>query len=145
LALMISCVSCSLFERSADFHLQKAIEKNPALFDSTTVVERDTVTLETMRMDTTFLMQRDTVVEYKQQDNLGREVEIRYLYNTITDSVEIAVDCPDQEVITEKETTIQTVIKRPKYYRLLNIGLILAVVIILYLVVKLSSIKSKIR
>ena len=110
LALLLS--SCS-----GSWHLRRAIKKDPALFDSTSVVKIDTLRIKTERVDTAFIQQRDTVIQYIQQDNQGRPIEIRYRWNTKTDTVEINVDCPDQEVITNTITNTNTVLVKPSIWQ----------------------------
>ncbi len=110
LLLLIS--SCS-----GSWHLRKAIKKDPSLFDSTTVTKRDTLRLETLKVDTAFIQQRDTLIQYIQRDNNGDSIQIRYRWNTKTDTVQIEVDCPDQEVITNTITKTNTVIVKPSIWQ----------------------------
>ena len=97
MALVLSLCSCS-----ANWHIRKAKKKDPSLFDTVETV--DTVVLEVPKVDTLFKQVRDTLIEYIQKDSIGQEVKIKYLYNTVTDSVFIEVDCPDPEIITKTVT-----------------------------------------
>ena len=133
--LLLLLSSCS-----ASWHIQRAIKKDASLFDSTSVVATDTVRLITERVDTAFIQQRDTLIQYIQQDNEGNDVEIRYKWNTKTDSVFIEVDCPDQEVITNTITNTNTLLIKPTLWQQIKslwwLILILLGVIVLKFIVK---------
>lgn len=108
LLLLISLMSCS-----AEWHINRAIKKNPNILDTTRVVTLDTVLVPVTSVDTAFILQRDTLVQYVQVDSSGKEVEIRYKWNTKTDSIFIEVDCPDCENVTK--TVTETVTIQPTF------------------------------
>lgn len=102
--------------RSAQAHLNLAIKKDPSILDTTRQVSIDTLIIETPSVDTSFVQVRDTLITYVQKDSIGREIQIKYLWNTETDSVFIEADCPDPEIITRTETQTIYVTKHPAWW-----------------------------
>lgn len=109
IALVMGMCSCS-----ASWHIRKAKEKDPSMFKDTVSVEKiDTVIVEVPKVDTSFMQIRDTLIEYIQGD-----VKIKYLWNTITDSVFIEADCPDAEVITKEVVkTVPPIVLKPTFWQ----------------------------
>ena len=103
LFLLVLFMSCS-----SQWHLRRAIKKDPSAFDTTRVVQLDTVIVPIESVDTVFKLQRDTLIEYLQND-----VQIKYRYSTITDTLMIEVDCPDNEVVTKTVTETVPIIIQP--------------------------------
>ena len=123
---------------SCDAHklMSMAIKKDPSILDSTTVVSRDTTLLETVRVDTVFRLKRDTLIRYVQKDNLGKEIEVQVRWRTKTDTLEIQVDCPDQETIIETKETTVTVKVVPKWFKWVMRGGIFGLILIAALAIK---------
>jgi len=108
---MLSC--------SASWHIRRAHQKDPSLFSDTTKVEKiDTLKIVSPPVKTSFLQRRDTLIIRHQKDSAEKEVEIRYRWNTETDTVEIQADCPDPEIITKTITKTNTIIKKHNYWKM---------------------------
>lgn len=107
LALWCSC--------SAQWHLRQSIKKDPSIFDTTRQVKRDTTFIKVASVDTVFKQKRDTVIQYIQSDSIGREIRVKYIWNTKTDTVMLDVDCGDQKVITETVIETRTVKVEPTW------------------------------
>lgn len=98
----IVALLCMLMSCSASKLVRMAQKKDPNIFKTTTV--RDTTFIETPVVEFVDKIQRDTLIEYK-----DGETVIRYRYNTLTDTLEIEADCPDNVLVTETtDTTIVT-------------------------------------
>ena len=109
ITFIILISSCST-QRRAQRHISRAKKLDPSAFTTKTVI--DTVTLETEKVETKFVQVHDTT--FIQKDNLGQDIKIEYRWREfegIPDTVEIAVDCPDQKVINN--ITTETVLVRP--------------------------------
>ena len=119
IAIILICCSCS-----ASWHIKTAMRKDPTLFQADTVQLIDTLVVHTESVDTTFIQQMDTVIQFVQKDNRGQEIKIKYLWNTKTDTVQISVDCPEQEIITKTNTVTKTVTIKPTLWESIRWGLI---------------------
>lgn len=106
-ALLCSC--------SAQWHLRQSIKKDPSIFDTTRQVKRDTTFIKVASVDTVFKQQRDTLIQYIQRDSIGREIRVKYLWNTKTDTVLVDIDCGDQKVIRETITETRTIKVEPTW------------------------------
>lgn len=111
LLLLLVISSCS-----ASWHIKKAKAKDPDLFTYNETVKIDTLIQEVTKVDTLFRKKVDTLIQFVQKDSLKREIQIKYKYNTITDSVFIEVDCPDVEVITKEVVKTNTVEIKPNIW-----------------------------
>jgi len=127
---------------SSGWHLKRAQQKDPTLFDTTRTVSVDTVIIETAAVDTAFAQVRDTLIVYTiREPQSDKDVIVKYLWNTKTDSVFIEVDCPDQEVITNTITETNTVYLKPSFWEKLKLtGWILLLIGFMYLVVRMLQI-----
>ena len=130
LIVLLLCSSCS-----ASYHIKKAMRKDPSLFKADTVSIVDTVRVVTQKVDTAFIQQTDTLIQFIQQDDIGQDIKIKYLYSTITDSVFIEVDCPDQQTIVKTEVVTKTVTIKPTFfekirYLLIGIGILLFILLV---------------
>ena len=93
--ILISC--------SPEFHIRRAVKKNPSLFDTTTVRKVD---IRTIHMDNySFTEHRPPVLDTLtliQVNAQGKEIIIKYVDRV--DSIYMDVDCPDPEVVTITDT-----------------------------------------
>ena len=101
---------------SATWHIKRAKAKQPELFTYKETLKIDTLIKEVATVDTVFKQKTDTLIQFVQKDSIHNEVIIRYKYNTLTDSVFIEVDCPDNEVITKEVIKTQTVEIKPSLW-----------------------------
>jgi hypothetical protein len=106
-ALLILLTGCS-----ANWHLKRAIQKNPAILTDGVVVERVTDTIEVitpeLRVDTLHRFSRDTVTTYVDR------VKIRTKVDTIARTVYVDVVCPGDTIYVPYEydkTVIQPRVK----------------------------------
>ena len=129
-ALIAMLMSCS-----ATWHVERAMKKDPLIFETTQTEKVDTVTIPVKEVDTLFIQQRDTLIEYIQKDSLGRETIIKYKWNTLTDSVFISADCPDPEIVTKTITKTNTITLKPTIKDLLTRFWWIMFIIVLFLVI----------
>jgi len=103
---------CMLFSAcSANWHIRQAVKKDPSILDTTRTVQVDTVRIDVPVVRIEELIKRDTLVEFR-----DGETVIRYKYNTLTDSIFVEADCPDQKVITKTEKITATVTVLPRWF-----------------------------
>ena len=123
LAIILS--SCS-----AQWHLRKAITKDPSIIDTVKVVTIDTVWMEVKKIDTVFKFNFDTVFFVKDS------VKVKFFYQNRDSLVYLDVDCPDCPSIktTEKKTTIIEVESKAKRITWIILGI--AVGIGIFLIIK---------
>jgi len=123
LSLTLLLPSCS-----AQWHLKKAVQKDPSILQKDTLVVRDTVVTQPVAItDTVILKQRDTIRLVK--DRL--KVEIVKVNDTITidaicdsDTIISIIEVPyDKIVYVEKEKPIQIIQRWMAYLLLLVIGI----------------------
>lgn len=123
LSLTLLLPSCS-----AQWHLKKAVQKDPSILQKDTLVVRDTVVTQPVAItDTVILKQRDTIRLVK--DRL--KVEIVKVNDTITidaicdsDTIISIIEVPyDKVVYVEKEKPIQIIQRWMSYLLLLVIGI----------------------
>jgi hypothetical protein len=114
---------------SSQWHLKKAIQKDPSILTEGVVIERvtDTITVITpeLRVDTIHAWSRDTVTTYVDR------VRIRTKVDTVNRTVFIDVVCPPDTVYVEHtydKTIIQPkVVKRlPWWVFILCLGIIIS-------------------
>jgi hypothetical protein len=111
------------------------MRKDPSLFSTDTVQVVDTLVISTEKVDTAFVQQTDTLIRFIQKDSEGQEIRIEYKWNTKTDTVEIAVDCPDNEVVIKTNTVTNTVKVLPSFMEKAKAGVIVIIsLIVLYLI-----------
>jgi hypothetical protein len=106
--LMVSLCGCS-----ANWHLKKAIAKNPLILIEGVVIERvtDTVTVITpeIKVDTVHAWSVDTVTTYVDR------VRIRTKVDTVARTVYVDVICPADTIYvpyTYEKTTVRPVVKK---------------------------------
>ena len=105
LILLVLLTSCS-----AQWHLKKAVQKDPLILERDTLVVRDTVVTQPVAItDTVTLKQRDTITLIKER----LKVEIVKVNDTITINAECAsdtiisvIEVPYEKVIYVKEETL---------------------------------------
>jgi len=123
LILLSSLMSCS-----AQWHLQKAVRKDPSILVKDTMVVRDTVVVQPVAItDTVTLKQQDTITLIKEK----LKVRLVRVNDTITINAECAsdtiisvVEVPyDKVVYVEKEKPIQIIQKWMAYLLLLIVGI----------------------
>ena len=123
LSLTLLLPSCS-----AQWHLKKAVQKDPSILQKDTLVVRDTVVTQPVAItDTVILKQRDTIRLVK--DRL--KVEIVKVNDTITidaicdsDTIISIIEVPYERVVyVEKEKPIQIIQRWMAYLLLLVIGI----------------------
>ena len=123
LILISSLMSCS-----AQWHLKKAVRKDPTIMEKDTLVVRDTVVVQPVAItDTVTLKQQDTITLIK--DKL--KVRLVRVNDTITINAECAsdtiisvVEVPyDKVIYVEKEKPIQIIQKWMAYLLLLIVGI----------------------
>ena len=95
--------------KSAQWHLAKALEKDPTIIVNDSIREVDTVWNEIPVIDTVFKETYDTIEFIKE------ETKIRYFRDTVTNEVFIEVDCPDCPEITNTVTVTKTIIQEPNW------------------------------
>ena len=95
--LLITC-SILLMGCSSQWHLRKAIKKDPSILQTDTMMVTviDTFITAPIHIDTSFLLSNDTVTIIR--DN----VTVKHYYNRQTDSVWILVEKPTDTLIQEK-------------------------------------------
>ena len=123
LILLSSLTSCS-----AQWHLQKAVRKDPSILVKDTMVVRDTVVVQPVAItDTVTLKQQDTITLIKEK----LKVRLVRVNDTITINAECAsdtiisvVEVPyDKVIYVEKEKPIQIIQKWMAYLLLLIVGI----------------------
>ena len=123
LILLSSLMSCS-----AQWHLKKAVQKDPLILEKDTLVVTDTVVSPPVAItDTVTLKQHDTIIIVK--DRL--KVQLVKVNDTITINAECAsdtiisvVEVPyDKIVYVEKEKPIQIIQRWMAYLLLLIVGI----------------------
>lgn len=126
LFLFIFC-SCS-----ANWHIQKAKKKNPALFDTTSVVTIDTIIREIPKRDTLVSVVYDTLVKWETKEKAV--VSYKFLRDTVNnyDTLEISVDCPDCKDVVRNEVKTQTVETYPLWIPYSLAAVIAIILIYLY-------------
>jgi hypothetical protein len=122
LSLILLLSSCS-----AQWHLRKAVQKDPTILKKDTLVVRDTIVVKPVALrDTVILKQRDTIRLVK--DRLS--VQIIKVNDTITidaicdsDTIISVIEVPYEKfVYIEKETTIQKIQRLALYLVLIFLG-----------------------
>lgn len=88
---------------NANWHLQRAIKKDPFILVVDTVKMIDTVFVEVASVDTIFKYKFDTVEFWKDS------VYVKYYYQVEDSLVYLEVDCPDKEVITDTKIITETI------------------------------------
>ena len=121
--LLLTLTSCS-----ADYHLRKAIAKDPTIMTEGVVIETVTDTIEVivpeLRVDTLHEWSVDTVTTYVDR------VRIRTKVDTVQRTVYVDVVCPADTVYVEhttERTVIQPTVKPRFEWRWLLIVLAIAV------------------
>lgn len=127
--LPIILIMCSC---SAQWHLRKAITKDPSIIDTVKVVTVDTVWLEVKKIDTLFKYKFDTISFVKDS------VRIKFHYQYLDSIVYLDVDCPDCPSInkTESKTTVVDKKSGKRFIDGLIAGLILGFVVVLVFVLR---------
>jgi len=108
IALVIPMYGCG-----ANWHLKRAIMKDPSILTEGVVIERvtDTITviMPELRVDTVHAWSRDTVTTYVDR------VRIRTKVDTVNRTVFVDVVCPPDTIYVEhtyEKTTIRPVVKQ---------------------------------
>jgi hypothetical protein len=123
LTLVLSLTSCS-----AQWHLKKAVQKDPSVLAKDTLIVNDTVVVQPVAItDTVILKQHDTIRLVK--DRL--RVEIVKVNDTITidaicdsDTIVSIVEIPYEKVVyVEKEKPLQIMQRYALYLLLVLIGI----------------------
>lgn len=105
IALIVLLSSCS-----ASWHIQKARQKDPTIFELFKKTKIDTVWVEVKRVDTLFKFDIDTVRIIKDS------VKIKYFYSYKDSLVYIDVDCPDCPSIITTVTEKEMVYVKPTFW-----------------------------
>ena len=125
LAIILS--SCS-----AQWHLRKAITKDPSIIDTVKVVTIDTVWMEVKKIDTVFKYNFDTVFFVKDS------VKVKFFYQNRDSLAYLDVDCPDCPSIKTTETKAPVIHKEIGFggmkWLFIGIGIGIALVLILKMV-----------
>lgn len=108
LYILICMVSCS-----ANWHLRKAIQKDPTIIQEDTITVVDTVSLisEKVQVDSVFKLTTDTVIIQKDR------LTVKHYYNN--DSIYIEGECAEDTLIEYREVKVpyeQIVYKEDKDY-----------------------------
>lgn len=107
--IVFLCFMMFLCSCSGQWHLRKALKKDPSILVVDTVIKYDTVILELNRIDTLFRYNFDTVEFWKDS------IFVSYFYDTIQNDVYLEVDCPDEKVIYKDRTVTKTVKVEPSF------------------------------
>jgi hypothetical protein len=124
IALVVLLCGCS-----ADWHLRKAISKDPSILLEGTTIIYDTVTVvrPELRVDTLHTWRVDTVTSYVDR------VRIRTKVDTVNRTVYVDVVCPADTIrVPYESVVIQPVVGKPKQ------GLWLVGLVVLLIAVYLS-------
>lgn len=110
-SIIIIC-ALALSGCSANWHLNRAIKKNPAIL--TTQVIHDTITLVTpeLRVDTVHQFSSDTVT------TVVDRVRIRTKVDTVNQTVYVDVTCPGDTIFVPYEKTVNTIEYKRKNHAL---------------------------
>jgi hypothetical protein len=123
LTLVLSLTSCS-----AQWHLKKAVQKDPSVLAKDTLIVNDTVVVQPVAItDTVILKQHDTIKLVK--DRL--RVEIVKVNDTITidaicdsDTIISVIEVPYEKIVyVEKEKPLQIIQRYALYLLLVLIGI----------------------
>jgi hypothetical protein len=113
---------------SAQWHLKKAIAKDPTILKEGVVIERVTDTIEVitpeLRVDTLHRFSRDTVTTYVDR------VKIRTKVDTVNQTVYVDVVCPSDTIYVPYEyekTVVQPKVEKINWLPLIIVLLILAI------------------
>jgi len=113
-----------MFSCSASWHIKKAKRLDPSLFTTKIDTVRDTIFIEIARVDTTFEYRFDTVKMWLDS------VYVEYHYDTLTNTVHLAADCPDQQVITETIEKIEYVEPKLTFWEKIQYSFYLLIAVI---------------
>ena len=125
---LLLCISVALSSCSAQWHLKKAIKKDPMILQKDTVTVVDTIVTPPVELtDTVVLQERDTLVIEREK----LKVKIIRAFDTIrvdatceSDTIVSIVEVPYEKVIyTEKESWWDTLAKQIVYFLLVALGL----------------------
>lgn len=108
IALVVMLCGCS-----ADWHLRKAISKDPSILLEGTTIIHDTVTVirPELRVDTLHTWSVDTVTSYVDR------VRIRTKVDTVNRTVYVDVICPADTIrVPYERVVIQPVVGKPRSY-----------------------------
>jgi hypothetical protein len=119
-AVMLSWL---LFSCSAQWHLNKALQKDPDIIQADTVVKVDTVYRTIRKVDTVIQINRipeiDTLelVKYINRNIPGKTVydTVKIYLNRQDDSLNVGVDCPDCPQITKQLLIEKGYILKPSW------------------------------
>ncbi len=119
---------------SANWHLKKAIAKDPSILTQGVVIERvtDTITVITpeLQVDTVHAWSHDTVTTYIDR------VRIRTKVDTVQRTVFVDVVCPPDTVFVEhtyEKTTIRPVVKQRTPWWLVAVFLLVLSILLMLL------------
>jgi len=108
--MLFSVVLCGC---SAQYHLRKALKKDPSIVVNDTVVTVDTVWRQIQRVDTVFKYDYSDTVVFINKDS----VVVKYFHSHTDSLTYIEADCPDCPEITEKETVTKTIKVEPTIWQ----------------------------
>lgn len=114
---------------SANWHMKKALKKDPSIVEIKTVKVVDTVFIEVEKIDTLFKYKFDTVTFWKDS------IYVKYFYQTQDSLVYLEVDCPDNEVITNTVTETKTIVIKPTLWEKIQSGFTTLIVLWIIIVV----------
>lgn len=150
--LMAALGSCSPKLWSSEWHIKRALQKDPSLYDTTARVARvDTIIREIPAASVGFFVERDTIIQIR--DSIQREISIKYVYIPQTDTSqakgELEVDCPPEKIVEKviEKPVPQLVYVEPSFWQRAEwmVYLLIAVIIalILWRVYKTMKLRSR--
>lgn len=132
--LMVTMCSCS-----ASWHIRQAERKDPSLFEAKEVQRIDTAFIPVEKIETILKFRTDTLITYIDTTS-AKPVQIRYKYIKKTDSIYLAADCPDAEVITKEIIKTNTVTIKPTLWQQVQWSIyIIAAIILLSMIYRLTT------
>ena len=130
IAIVILTAVALLSSCSANWHLKRAIKKNPAILTDGVVIERVVDTIEVitpeLRVDTLHRFSTDTVTTYVDR------VRIRTKVDTVNRTVYVDVVCPADTIYVPYEYD-KTVVKPRVQYRSHVIWALVAFIVVAFL------------
>lgn len=98
--IVLLILSSIIFSCSGQWHLRKALKKDPSIIMRDTVSTIDTVWVEVQNIDTVFKYNYTDTVIIQNKDS----VIVKYFYNQKDSTVYLSADCPDCPKVTETKT-----------------------------------------
>ncbi len=116
---------------SANWHLTRAIKKDPSIITRDTVTTVDTVWNVIESVDTLIQVKNrtDTVVFWKDS------IYVKYHYNVRDSLIYLEVDCPDCPEVTKTNEVTKVVYREMKWYQKHSLKLIIPMLLLYFLII----------